>query len=719
MPDIITRKAPVAFDAGTPQRQLPPITYSANTPNSREIFGQLRRRKLLIALVALLVIVPAAILTYRAKPVYVSSALIQINPDPVQVLPYRDVADSTSGVYFEVYMSTQDQILRSPNLIERVATSLQSEPHDSELYREAAFLGQRFQVRRVPNSQLFQISYRASSSATAAQVVNLFAKEYLRQHVEARQATRERARESLQKELEELEHKVESSEKGLVNYARRENIVNAGPGQGDLVQKRMSGLDSRVFDAQNEVALAQNKLESVQKISAESLPEKMTTPELASLTSRLLQAEHDLAALRTNFGENWPAVVAKRDEIALLNQQLTRERKTVLSQASEQAQLDLQAAQGRLKSASGALSEQKGLVDRYNDASIEYNILQREVETNQKLYEGLLERLSQTNLQGGFEFGGIQLVEAGEANNQIESPNALYNLSLASLMGLTLGIGAAFLRGFWDNSVSTLEEVQELTRLPGLGTVPSSKFFSAPDRKVPPNRRKISVSLRISTGAAKPQVSLPPPEIAEAIRDVCASILLSQSDRPPRVIAVSSALPGEGKTTVAREIGRALAESGARTLLVEADLRRPTLAEYFGIGQGDGLSLFLSGHAASPRICETDQPNLFVAPAGPAPPNPVALLGSEKMAAFLLEMGAAFKFILLDTPPVLAVADARIIGSQADGLVLVSRARHTSKSLILRARAILQSSGINILGLVLNDAETDDFPSVYYYKPKA
>ncbi len=150
---------------------------------------------------------------------------------------------------------------------------------------------------------------------------------------------------------------------------------------------------------------------------------------------------------------------------------------------------------------------------------------------------------------------------------------------------------------------------------------------------------------------------------------------------------------------------------------MEADLRKPTLAAPFGIDESDGLSLFLSGHTTTPRICETEQANLFIAPAGPRPPNPVALLNSERMATFIKQMSSSFRFVLLDTPPVLAVADARIMGAQADGLVLVSRARKTSKKEIQRARMILQNSGINVLGLILNDADGEDLKRVFasYY----
>jgi polysaccharide biosynthesis transport protein len=713
MSDFITKRGSREFQI--PMSQPPMVFDLGGTPtNSFEIFRKLRRRKLLIALVALVVFVPSAVVTYMATPLYASSTLIQVNPDSVQVLPYRDIADSASGVYYEVYMSTQDQALRSSNLIDRVASALRTS-NDTKLVLEAPWLSGRYLVKRMPNSQLFQLSYRAPSPIVAAQVVNIFADEYIKLQMDLRKATREKAREALQKELKELEGRVQTSERALVSYARRENMVNAGPGQGDLVQRRMASLDQQVAEATSEVVVARNRLEIIQKASLRSFPDKLQNPVIASLAARLLQAEHELVSLRASFGENWPAVVSKRDEISLIQQQLTRERTSALAQAVEQGQLDLQAAQSKLGSVTSAFADQVGLLHSYNNASIEYNIRRREVETNQKLYEGVLERLSQTTLHRGFEFSNVIVVEPGKPNLEVESPKVWYNLILGALLGLTLGIGAAFLRDFWDSSISTLEEAQEVTRLPGLGTVPSSKFFTTMtgSSKGGVRRQLESGWMRLGSGG-KPQDGLPPPHVLESIRDICTSILLSQSDQPMRVIAVTSALPGEGKTTVIREIGRVFAESGARTLLVEADLRKPMLAAHFGIDESDGLSLYLSGHVPTPRICETDQPNLFVAPAGPPPPNPVSLLGSERMNNFLKQMNSSFRFVLLDTPPALVVADARIVGAKADGLVLVSRARRTSKNQIARTRAILMNSGINVLGLVLNCADTDELRPAFH-----
>ena len=209
-----------------------------------------------------------------------------------------------------------------------------------------------------------------------------------------------------------------------------------------------------------------------------------------------------------------------------------------------------------------------------------------------------------------------------------------------------------------------------------------------------------------------------PPEASASIRTLCASILLSKSDKPPRTILFTSAAPFEGKTTLVNCLGKAFAESGNKNRRIESDMRKPALARALGIGTEGGLSLYLSGHISPlPTVHETHSPNLFAVAAGPQAPNPPALLNSEKLDRLLDEMALSYQFVLLDGPPLLAVADSRVLCSRVDGVVLVVRAGHTPKHLVRRAWTLLENSGANILGMVLNQAQRSRFESSYsrYY----
>jgi capsular exopolysaccharide synthesis family protein len=438
------------------------------------------------------------------------------------------------------------------------------------------------------------------------------------------------------------------------------------------------------------------------------------TQSLAQLEGRQLQLEQELTTLRSTFGENWPAVVEKRNEIKLVREQLTREKTAILASHQEQTRLDLQGAEARRNMALGALNEQKTLVNRFHDASIQYNILKREVDTNRNLYDGLLERLRQTGVMAGFQFGNLQVVEPGRPSNFVDTPKVWWNLAIAVLLGLALGVCLVILLDFWDNSISTLEEAEQLA-LPSLGSVPLMKTFKSSgllaysDGNGHTNgngKGKASVPVlaqRITPAVFPGKVSTLPFEVTESMRAICASILLSRSDHRPRVIVVTSATHAEGKTTLVTHLGRAFAEAGHSTLLVEADMRKPDLSRAFSIGNEDGLSLYLAGHVSPwPKVHETETPNLFVAAAGPMPPNPAALLHSDKLKLFLKAAASDYQVVIVDAPPLLSIADARILGLAADGVVLVVRAGKTGKNLVRRACALLETSGANVLGMVLN-----------------
>jgi non-specific protein-tyrosine kinase len=201
--------------------------------------------------------------------------------------------------------------------------------------------------------------------------------------------------------------------------------------------------------------------------------------------------------------------------------------------------------------------------------------------------------------------------------------------------------------------------------------------------------------------------------VSEAVRNICASIVLSRSERPPKTLLVTSALPGEGKTTIANELGRAFADNGCRTLLVECDMRRPSFGRLLGVGSEGGLSLFLAGHIERPKFHQVIDDRLVVVAAGPTAPNPIALLHSEKMRAFLSEMTRTFQFVILDAPPVLPLADARMLGALSEGVVLVVRAGTTSRSDVRRACAALDGSS-RLLGTILNGTHPTGREAAYY-----
>jgi polysaccharide biosynthesis transport protein len=717
--DIVSRNR--AYNLAFRDSQVGDMLVSDTVDSSgvRDILAKLLRRKLQMLLVALIVFVPAAIATYLQTPLYRSTAILQVDADPVQILPYRDIMDMPSTApYYEMYLKTQEQVLKSPVLAVRVAGRLDSKESPDQLRGEKPNLYARFKVRRVENSQLIELSYLAPDSKVAASVVNLFAEEYIKQLFITRQTMREKARTLLEGELRDLDRRVQASEQGLVRYASRNQITSVDSTKADLTEEKLAQLSGQLMDVEAELIVCKTKRRILEKASVNNLPEKLVTQGIISLSGQVLAAESGLTALETSFGKNWPEVIQKRNELSLLRNQLEREKSAVLSQAREQAEMDLLSVESRRDMIAAAIKKQHELVDQYRSVSIQYNFLRREVETNQKLYDGLLERLKQTSVTAGMDFSNIRVIEPGQPGATPYSPNIPWNLGIAGLMGLALGVCFALVRDFWDTSVSSIEEAEQISFLPALGSVPFVKQLKSGSTICIGNQLpQVSSSqllLPKSQSATKPAADLEP-DAAEDIRSICASILLSKSDQPPRVIMLTSATPGEGKTVLSASLAQALADAGNKTLLVEMDMRKPALMKALGIGNDGGLSLFLSGHInPMPKVHNTAIPNLFAVSSGPRPPNPVALLSSEKLTFFLKEMAASFQFILLDTPPILSFADARILGLKADGVILVVRADHTPKNLIRRATSMLDKLGVNILGMILNQASRSRLEASYY-----
>jgi capsular exopolysaccharide synthesis family protein len=700
------RNVPGAGGPGAP----PGHEIDSDVLEPRRLLRVLLRRKWEILLVALLVLVPVAIATWLTDPMYRASALVQIDPEPVQVLPFREIDVPNLTPNFDMFMRSQEQVLRGPTLIQRVVERLESEPDGEALEAEAARLHLGYRVQRLENTQIFVLSYVASNPGVAAKVANIFADEYIKRHFDTRQATREKARQLLTRELESLEERVQASERELLAYAQSHNLP-AKEGTNGLAPQKLADLGKQLSDAEAESFVAQARLEALLNASIEEFPERLVTPVISALVSRLTQLENELTVLRASFGENWPAVVQKRSELDLVREQLDREKTAVLNQAREQATLDRGAAEHRRRLVAGSMANQEKVVNTLEAASIQYNILRREVETNRKMYDGLLERLKQTSVTSGMDLGGFQVVEPARPPVTPDSPRVLWNLMLASILGLALGVCVALARDYWDTSVSTVEEVEQLTVVPVLGILPLSQASSSPrllSRRRERARREGSTLALEAAGVDAPVLGQFSSDrvAAEAIRNVCASILLSRSGEPPRILMVTSSVLGEGKTTLAAALGGALADSGAKTLMVECDLRRPTFSKMFGVGSEGGLSLFLSGHVSpAPLVHATAHDNLFVVAAGPATPNPPALLNSDRLRTFLRDMTSSFRFVILDAPPVLPIADARVLAPMSEGVVLVVRAGWASKDLIRKVCWLLRGTGASVLGAVLNGAD--------------
>jgi len=360
-----------------------------------------------------------------------------------------------------------------------------------------------------------------------------------------------------------------------------------------------------------------------------------------------------------------------------------------------------------------ALEEQKQQDNKLNESAIEYSLLKRDFETNRTLYEGLLQKLKEAGVTAGLRSNNIREVDIARTPGAPAEPNIPRNLVFAFALGLSSGIGLAFLLEGLDNTVRTPEQAQAISGLPSLGMIPLGSKIGA----------EAGAKQGLVVASSKEPVELitqarPQSQMAESYRALRTSLLLMSLGAPPKIILITSALPREGKTTTSVNTAIVLAQKGTRVLLIDADLRRPSIHKALGMGPRVGLSNVLTGGATSQQATVRSPilPNLFILPAGTPPPNPAELMASQQMFDLLAELREQYDHIVIDTPPTLSVTDAVVLSTRSDAVVLVIRSSQTTKPALRRTRDILAQVNARVAGVLLNAVNLNSPDYSYYYE---
>jgi capsular exopolysaccharide synthesis family protein len=422
----------------------------------------------------------------------------------------------------------------------------------------------------------------------------------------------------------------------------------------------------------------------------------------------------------SQYGPRFPRVVRLQEQIKGLGQTVIREKSNI----ANQMEAEYRSARQRELLLEQALEQQKKEAGVMADRMVQYNILKREAEANKQLYDGLLQKLKEAGISAGLRSSNIRVVDPALVPKTPSKPQKRRNISLAILVGLVGGIGLALLREYLDNTVKNPDDIENLARLPSLAVVPA---FGSPNGHS--SRSRLPKLLKgAASGAREGRVELvshlqPQSQISEAFRALRTSLLLSQADHPPQVILMTSALPREGKTTAAANLAVTLAQLGDKTLLVDGDLRKPGVSRALSLSGSKhmGLSSYLAGVTTLDQITvpHAGISNLAVIPTGPVPPNPADLLSSHRLTEMVLEVRKRYKFVVIDSPPIMAATDAVILSVLADGVLLVVRSGETPKEAFTRTRDLLASVKSRVLGVVLNavDSSSPDYYYSYRYYP--
>ena len=707
---------------------------AAREPHLRDYLIVLRKHQWLVLSVLLAVVTIVTIASFKMRPVYVAAARVEIDRENSYTLPFRDVMPQESYVDMDNYIETRAKILQSETLALMTITSLKLEKHPefapapekgraraSQIPGEADsqekpkvlddFLA-RLGVRRVRNSRLLEVQFEAHDPKLAAKVVNAHLANFVEHNFQTRYDSTVQASNWLATQLDELKITVEKSEDSVVAY-ERENQIWAIDEKQNITTQKLSDLSRELTVAQADRIRKEASYSLARSGKMDAIPAVRDSRVIQSLLDKRAQLNNQYAEALAQFGPKYPKVLRLEAQLEQHARSLQQEKLNIVGRIES----EYRAARQREALLSQALESQKTKTNLLAQKLVQYNILKREAETNKQLHEGLLQRIKEAGVSAGLRSSNIRVVDPALVPSNPARPRKALNILLASFVGLLGGVGLAFFREYLDNTVKTPDDVEYLTQLPSLAMVPALAGLKGHSR----NGRAPQLPKSQSLEVKEPRVELisherPRSPISEAFRALRTSLLLSQAERPPQVILVTSALPLEGKTTAAANLAITLAQLGDRTLLVDADLRKPGIAKALNLAEGKrtGLSSYLAGASTLQEITvvHPDIANLAVIPAGPIPPNPAELLSSQRWRDAIASLRRDFKFIIVDSPPILSATDAVILSVLADSALLVVRSGETPKEAVTRARDLLVGVRCRLLGIVLNAV---DFTSPYYY----
>src|SRR6202162_4633085 len=569
-------------------------------------------------------------------------------------------------------------------------------------------------VKRVPGSRMLDVNFESTDPQLAARVVNTHIETYVQRNFQSQYDSTTRATTWLRDQLDELKIRVQKSEDARIAYERQNQIWTLDDKQ-NITSQRFADANRELTTAQTERVKRQAILEFAKSGNLDAVPQIQSDAALGELQRRLTDATNQYRESQEQFGPNFPKVRHLQSQIKDIQGDIQKEKQNIIDALDSESRQ----AVARETMLGKELDIQKRDVNEMAGKMVEYNILKREAEANKVLYDGLLTKLREAGVSAGLHSQNIRVVDPAMIPSSPSRPAKTRNVALAFVVGLVGGIGLALLREYMDNTVKSPDDIETLSRLPSLAVVPT---FAEPNG----DRSRVKLLKGAPTNGHNTRIELvaqhlPKSQMSEAFRALRTALLLSQADHPPQVILVTSALPREGKTTAAANLAVTLAQLGDKTIVVDADLRKPGVARLLNMTGGNypGFSSYLAGASSLDAVVvpHPTVPNLAAIPTGPLPPNPADLLSSHRVAEAIAELRKSFKFIVIDSPPVMAATDAVILSVQTDGVLLVVRSGETPKEAFTRTRDLLVSVKCRILGVVLNavNAKSPDYYYSYWY----
>ncbi len=604
----------------------------------------------------------------------------------------------------------------------------------------------KLNVETLPESNVIRLSFEHTSPELAASVANAAARVFIERSFERKISRFESTSSWLDRSTRELKSRVQQAEAALADYTRRNGIFST-EGKENLTTDKLVSLHSQATKAEMDRLIKESLYEEVRAGRAAQLPESYSDPKIGMLQTELGKLQVEAAELSVKFGLENPRVAEVQQKIRAYQDQVAENRRNL----EAKLRADYERARRDEGSTQQALERAKSEAVQQNQAAIQFSVLQSDVDTAKALYTDFLQKTKQADLQLVEQHNNLRVIEPADVPGSPVGPMRFRTILIGLFVSLIGGVGLAFFLEYLDNTVKSVEDIIRVAGLPTLAVIPAINAVSRgalPGKKKERRRdgergrggersalnvahangvrlvtSKNSANSPALAGGAGPSTSPNGPggpggkltklvtldqlsSVVEAYRMLRTSVLLSAAGNPPKTILFTSGQPGEGKTTTAINTAISLSQLGASVLLIDADLRRPTVHRVFKMNQAHGLSTFLSRQVSvEPLIHKLWVPNLSVLPCGAIPPNPAELISSERMKELLRALAGKYDHILIDSPPLMNVTDPVILSTMVDGVILVVQAGRSTRDIVRRARTELGSVGAKIFGVVLNNLD--------------
>lgn len=662
----------------------------------------------------------AVVVSMLMQRQYTATVRIQIAREAAKVVDMEDVeADQGIGPSQEFYQ-TQYALLRSRSLSEAVVRDLRlaenysflsnfdpdeveelsALPRAERFERAVKIVNSNTKVMPVAGSSVVDVGYVAGDSRLSAAVANSVAENFIETSLARRYEATTYAREFLQNRINAVRAKLEESERKAAEYAQAQGIIKiSGEGEGrisseqtlasaDLVQLSSQLATARAARVQAEADFRANS-------GGAAAASSLTNTAVNELRRQRGQLSSELSKLESDYGPEYPRVTALRSQIGELDRQIGREQSRVTSSVSQELQDKYRQALAAEQGLQARVNGLKSAVLNQQQRSIKFNIIQRDVDTNRSLYDALLQRFKEVGVSAGVGTNNVSIVDKALPPTSPSQPNVPLNLALGLLLGLMTGAGTALVREQLADAVILPSEFQQKLGIKLLGTTP-----------------------KLSVEQVREQLAKGRSDLSEAYFSILTAIQFSSAKRAPKSMLFTSTQSGEGKSTTALAVARNLAGVGARVLLIDADMRKPSLHRQLGMPNAVGLSSLLTGELElSETLHEIGSSTLSVMLAGRLPANPAELLSTNRIDQILGVAGQHFDHVLIDGPPVLGLADSVMLGRAAEATIFVIEAARTRASQARLAIARLRAVRAEILGAVLTklDAKEAGYGDSYTY----